>query len=116
MGSFVLFLSKKNHPTPSAPFPLTRVAALPTLSKEARERAGLDELSVTEYDLHLGYEYFNAEQILRKMLPAGVEVPGSFETVGHIAHLNLRDEVAEFKHMIGRVLLDKNPRWGPRTA
>lgn len=85
-------------------------AALPTLSKEKRERAGLDELQVTEYDLHLGYDYFNAEQILRKLLPAGVEVPGSFETVGHIAHLNLRDEVADYKHMIGRVLLDKNPR------
>lgn len=70
----------------------------------------MDELQVTEYDLHLGYDYFNAEQILRKMLPAGVEVPGSFETVGHIAHLNLRDEVATYKHMIGRVLLDKNPR------
>lgn len=84
--------------------------ALPTLSKEKRDKAGIDELPVIDYDLRLEYDYFNAEQILRKMLPAGVEVPGSFETVGHIAHLNLRDEVAEYKHMIGRVLLDKNPR------
>ena len=38
------------------------------------------------------------------------QVPGSFETVGHIAHLNLRDELAAYKHVIGRVLLDKNPR------
>jgi tRNA (guanine37-N1)-methyltransferase len=73
-------------------------------------RAGVDELAVTEYELHLGYDYFNAEQILRQMLPAGVEVPGSFETVGHIAHLNLRDELSEYRHVIGRVLLDKNPR------
>jgi len=26
------------------------------------------------------------------------QVPGSFETVGHIAHLNLRDELAAYKH------------------
>ena len=37
-----------------------------------------------------------------------MEVPSSFETVGHIAHVNLREEVLCFKHLIGRVLLDKN--------
>ena len=37
-----------------------------------------------------------------------MEVPGSFETVGHVAHLNLRDELLPFKLLIGRVLLDKN--------
>jgi tRNA (guanine37-N1)-methyltransferase len=44
------------------------------------------------------------------LLPAGVDVPGSFETVGHIAHLNLRDELLPHKYTIGRVLLDKNTR------
>jgi tRNA G37 N-methylase Trm5 len=36
-------------------------------------------------------------------------VPSSFETVGHIAHLNLRDELLPYKHLVGQVLLDKNP-------
>ena len=35
-------------------------------------------------------------------------MPSSFETVGHIAHLNLRDELLPFKRVIGRVLLEKN--------
>jgi tRNA G37 N-methylase Trm5 len=42
------------------------------------------------------------------LLPPGSDIPGSFETVGHIAHLNLRDELLPFKLVIGRVLLDKN--------
>ena len=35
-------------------------------------------------------------------------MPSSFETVGHIAHLNIRDELIPYKHLIGQVILDKN--------
>lgn len=42
-------------------------------------------------------------QILRKLLPPNIEVPTSFETVGHIAHLNLRDDQLPYKHLIGQV-------------
>ena len=46
---------------------------------------------------------------LQRLLPEGCEVPTSFESVGHIAHVNLRDELLPFKNIIGQVLLDKNP-------
>ena len=84
--------------------------SLPTMSEERRAEIGVDALERTTHDLVLSYDYFNAEQVLRQLLPEGCDVPGSFETVGHIAHLNLRDQVLEYKHVIGRVLLDKNPR------
>lgn len=45
----------------------------------------------------------------QRLLPAGVEVPSSFESVGHIAHFNLRPEVMPYKRLIGQVVLDKNP-------
>ena len=38
------------------------------------------------------YEHLTAEQVLHKLIPEGVTVPTSFETVGHLAHLNLLDE------------------------
>lgn len=38
-----------------------------------------------------------------------IELPSSFESVGHIAHLNLRDELLPHKQLIAQVLLDKNP-------
>lgn len=46
---------------------------------------------------------------LQQILPEDVEVPGSFETIGHIAHFNLRAGHVPYKHVIGQVCLDKNP-------
>ncbi|MCL7037554.1 hypothetical protein MKW94_006532, partial [Papaver nudicaule] len=47
-------------------------------------------------------------EILEALLPEGAVVPSSFETVGHIAHLNLRDEHLPYKKLIAQVVLDKN--------
>ena len=38
------------------------------------------------------------------------KVTTSFETVGHLAHMNLREHQLPYKHFIGQVILDKNPR------
>jgi tRNA (guanine37-N1)-methyltransferase len=50
------------------------------------------------------------DEVLRVILPEKVEVPTGFETIGHIAHLNLREAHLPFKQVIGQVILDKNPR------
>lgn len=42
-------------------------------------------------------------QVLRSLIPAGIEVPTSFETIGHIAHLNLKDDQLPYKTLIGQV-------------
>lgn len=46
------------------------------------------------------------EQILKKLLPPHTETPSSFETIGHIAHLNIRDELLPYKNIIGEVILE----------
>ncbi|KAJ3017748.1 tRNA (guanine(37)-N1)-methyltransferase [Thoreauomyces humboldtii] len=79
---------------------------LPTLVKDFVEREGGE---VTKYALTVGYEYWTADQVLRSILPDDIDVPGAFEAVGHIAHVNLRDQYLPYKHIIGEVLLDKNP-------
>jgi len=48
--------------------------------------------------------------VLHRLLPENIEIPSSFEQVGHIAHLNLRDELLPYRKIIGALLLDKNPR------
>ncbi|XP_060964237.1 tRNA (guanine(37)-N1)-methyltransferase 2 [Cannabis sativa] len=72
------------------------------------ELRGLCEIDVVPYTLTLGYSYWGADHILKQILPAGVEVPSSFETIGHIAHLNIHDELLPFKDVIAKVIYDKN--------
>ena len=40
-------------------------------------------VSFQRYDLKIGYDYFNADEILKKILPSELEVPSSFEQVFH---------------------------------
>ena len=49
------------------------------------------------------------DAVLRSVIPPSVtnEVPSSFESVGHIAHVNLRENVLPWKYVVGRVILDK---------
>ncbi|XP_019500061.1 PREDICTED: tRNA (guanine(37)-N1)-methyltransferase [Hipposideros armiger] len=64
---------------------------------------------ISKYSLELTYENFKSEEILRAVLPEGQDVTSGFSRVGHIAHLNLRDHQLPFKHLIGQVMIDKNP-------
>ena len=85
----------------------------------ARNRGGIPEEvmafaaekggEVVPWVVRRSYEQLNAVQVLQKMLPSHLEVPSAFEQVGHIAHLNLRDELLPYRHLVGEVLLDKNP-------
>ncbi|XP_057538795.1 tRNA (guanine(37)-N1)-methyltransferase 2 isoform X2 [Amaranthus tricolor] len=66
------------------------------------------EIEVVPYSLVLGYSYWGADHILKQILPEGVEVPSSFETIGHIAHLNITYELLPYKDAIAKVIYDKN--------
>ncbi|KAI5946294.1 tRNA (guanine(37)-N(1))-methyltransferase isoform X1 [Manis javanica] len=86
------------------------------ISDDSFEKAELSILKqlnvnshIAEYNLELTYENFKSEEILRAVLPEGQDVTSGFSRVGHIAHLNLRDHQLPFKHLIGQVMIDKNP-------
>ncbi|XP_062147590.1 tRNA (guanine(37)-N1)-methyltransferase 2 isoform X1 [Alnus glutinosa] len=72
------------------------------------ELKGLCEIEVVPYSLTLGYSYWGSDHILKQILPPEVEVPSSFETIGHIAHLNIHDELLPHKDVIAKVIYDKN--------
>ncbi|XP_011306381.1 tRNA (guanine(37)-N1)-methyltransferase isoform X2 [Fopius arisanus] len=57
----------------------------------------------------INYENWTADTILGAVIPEDIGVPTSFTKVGHILHLNLRDNQLPFKRVIGEVYLDFVP-------
>ena len=70
-------------------------------------------LGLQEHTVRLGYEHVGGEAALRRLLPpalvaAAEELPAGFEIVGHVAHMNLREEFLPHRSLIGAVVLEKN--------
>lgn len=65
---------------------------------------------IDSFPITRGYYDMSVDEVLRKLLAEDHvnEVPSSFESVGHIAHVNLRDDCLPYKYWIGRVILDLN--------
>ena len=58
-----------------------------------------------KYEQKLGYDYWNSDQVLRAVLPKDIgEITTAFESVGHIAHMNLRESQLSYKQLIGKCL------------
>ncbi|CAG8573155.1 14280_t:CDS:10 [Acaulospora colombiana] len=80
------------------------------LSEEAKKLIRGEGFPVVSHSIELNYDYWGSDEILKAILPDGMEAPSSFTQVGHIAHMNLRDEFLPWKDLIGQVILDKNPK------
>ncbi|XP_071163743.1 tRNA (guanine(37)-N(1))-methyltransferase-like [Mytilus edulis] len=74
--------------------------------KQMCNEADVDLTSFQKYDTELCYENWTASEIIPAIVKTNVS---GFSIIGHIAHLNLKDEVLQYKHIIGQVLMDKNP-------
>lgn len=82
-------------------------AALPA------EVAALGGVLVEGHPVRLAYENTPLAEVLRRLLPASIatrDIPASFESAGHLAHLNLADALLPHRYVIGAALLDKNPQ------
>ena len=54
--------------------------------------------------LALAYEDFTFNEVINSVIPEDAESVTAFETIGHIAHVNLRAHLEEYKFVIGRYL------------
>jgi tRNA (guanine37-N1)-methyltransferase len=73
--------------------------------KFAEENKG----AFVEHTIRTVYSDYTYDEALTRLLPAGVEVPASFETIGHVAHLNLRPPQEPYRLLIAQVMVDKYP-------
>lgn len=48
---------------------------------KVNELKELFEIQVVPYSMTLGYTYWSADHVLKQILPPGIEVPSSFETI-----------------------------------
>ncbi len=55
-------------------------------------------------EIQLSYENFTYLDIMKKISPD--EVPNSYEIIGKIAHMNLREKFLPLKHLIGKIIID----------
>ncbi|KAI9283712.1 hypothetical protein BC943DRAFT_327543 [Umbelopsis sp. AD052] len=82
---------------------------LKEVSDEGKKIIESEGLGIAEHVIDLQYDYWTSEEVLRAILPDELtEVPSAFTAVGHIAHMNLREEYLPWKGIIGQVILDKN--------
>ncbi|KAK1044245.1 tRNA(m(1)G37)methyltransferase [Friedmanniomyces endolithicus] len=67
-------------------------------------------IEIVPFGLQLDYAYWTYHDIITAILPeeAQDEVPSGFSQVGHVAHLNLRDDYHPYKNLIAEILMDKN--------
>lgn len=66
---------------------------------------------LVEEPITLTIANYSYDEILRLLYNNDdfTSIPGGFEIVGKIAHVNLRDEYLKYKYVIGQLILDKNP-------
>ncbi|XP_074341377.1 tRNA (guanine(37)-N(1))-methyltransferase 2-like isoform X2 [Apium graveolens] len=77
-------------------------------SEKIDELKKLFKVEVVPYSMTLGYSYWSADHVLKHILPPGLTAQTSFETIGHIAHLNISEELLPYKDVIAKVIYDKN--------
>ncbi|KTW30899.1 tRNA (guanine) methyltransferase [Pneumocystis jirovecii RU7] len=89
---------------------------LSKLTKRSSEFIKEHKISIIPYVLELNYDFWNSDDILSAILPENLleSIPCSFAQVGHIAHMNIREEYLPYKKIIGEVILSKNK--GIRTV
>ncbi|EJP63003.1 tRNA (guanine-N(1)-)-methyltransferase [Beauveria bassiana ARSEF 2860] len=92
----------KSHIKPQEPL---------TWSRELQEASRIGDLKVIPYDIDINYSLWSYVDVMRSILPEELqnEIPSGFNTAGHVAHLNLRDQYLPYKHIIAQVIIDKNP-------
>ncbi|WEW58592.1 tRNA(m(1)G37)methyltransferase [Emydomyces testavorans] len=82
-----------------------------TWSPTVKALVDAKSVEVNPFELQLDYDYWTYAEIISAILPEDdlSETPVGFSQVGHIAHLNLRDQYLPYRHLIAEILKDKNP-------
>ena len=78
------------------------------LNEEELEWIAHNNGTVTSKNVELTYRHYSIREVMQAVLPIETvkDIPSSFEEVGHILHLNLREEQLPYKEIIGMSLIN----------
>lgn len=76
-------------------------------SRNCLQQYGINPDNFITKEVQLGYENWSYDTIFKAVLPEDEEIVSGYSQVGHILHLNLRDHLLEYRHLIGQVFVDK---------
>jgi tRNA (guanine37-N1)-methyltransferase len=74
----------------------------------------IDSSNFKYEDVEFTYQNWKADELVKAIIPEGLEPVTSFSKVGHIIHMNIKDELLPYKSAIAQIFLDKTP--GCRTV
>lgn len=69
-----------------------------------------EEIELAEKEVEVSYRETHIDDMLKQILPSEMhtQLPGAFESVGHIAHLNLSEMYLPYKQEIAEIILCKH--------
>lgn len=84
------------------------------LPTEAIEKFNFKSSDFKFEDVEFTYENWKADELVKAIIPDGIEPATSFSKIGHILHMNLKDNLLPYKTAIAQIFMDKTP--GCRTV
>ena len=73
----------------------------------------IDSTAFSFEEIELTYMNWRADELVKAIIPEGIEPATSYSKIGHILHMNLKDNLLPYKTAIAQIYLDKTP--GART-
>lgn len=65
-------------------------------------------------DIEITYQNWSLSELVKAIIPEDLEPPTSYSKIGHILHINLKDNLLPYKTSIAQIYMDKVP--GCRTV
>lgn len=79
------------------------------LPSEILAKANIDSSNFAHEDVTFTYQNWKPDELVRAIIPDDVEPATSFSKIGHILHMNLKDNLLPYKTAIAQIYLDKTP-------
>ena len=78
-------------------------------TREFLTKIGVNLNSFRLHEIELTYSNWGHTDILKAVLPEESDGVAGFSTVGHIVHLNLREEILDYKLIVGKLTYKQKP-------